>query len=143
MFDKQPLLIVMSIILAITMGITAWLIHQHNRKFIPVLFAGMYMVLGLLMNSKSWIWELNEKFPVVPVATLIKNNVPAGTKIYTSFPDSRPSLDFYCDCQVIPTSIADLQELKLDLDIILYVCNIIENNIKQNETKSLDKKRLL
>ncbi len=27
----------------------------------------------------------------------------------------------------------DLQELKLDLDIILYVCNIIENNIKQNE----------
>ena len=109
MFDKQPLLIIMSIILAITMGITAWLINQHNRKFIPVLFVGMYMVLGLLMNSKSWIWELNEKFPVIPVATLIKNNIPAGTKIYTSFPDSRPSLDFYCDCQVIPTSIADLQ----------------------------------
>ncbi|MDD1429412.1 phospholipid carrier-dependent glycosyltransferase, partial [Dolichospermum sp. ST_sed9] len=25
-------------------------------------------------------------------------------------PDSRPSLDFYCDCKVIPTSIADLQD---------------------------------
>ena len=37
----------------------------------------------------------------------------------------------------------DLQELKLDLDIILYVCNIIENNIKQNETKSLDKKEIV
>ena len=37
-------------------------------------------------------------------------------------------------------SMPDLQELKLDLDIILYVCNIIENNIKQNETKPLDKK---
>ncbi len=110
LFDKQPLLIIMSIVLAITMGITAWLINQHNRKFIPVLFAGMYMVLGLLMNSKSWIWELNEKFPVVPVAALIRDNVPAGTQIYTSFPDGRPSLDFYCDCQVIPTSIADLQD---------------------------------
>ena len=40
-------------------------------------------------------------------------------------------------------SMPDLQELKLDLDIILYVCNIIENNIKQNETKSLDKKKIV
>jgi hypothetical protein len=37
----------------------------------------------------------------------------------------------------------DLHELKLDLDIILYVCNIIENNIKQNETKSIDKKKIV
>ena len=36
----------------------------------------------------------------------------------------------------------DLNDLKLDLDVILYVCNLIENNIKQNETKSIDKKRL-
>ena len=28
-------------------------------------------------------------------------------------------------------SMPDLQELKLDLDIILYVCNIIENNIRE------------
>ena len=34
----------------------------------------------------------------------------------------------------------DIHELKLDLDIILHICNIIENNIKQNETKSIDKK---
>jgi len=37
----------------------------------------------------------------------------------------------------------DLHELKLDLDVILYVCNIIENNIKQNETKSIDKKKII
>ena len=36
----------------------------------------------------------------------------------------------------------DLNDLKLDLDVILYVCNLIENNIKQNETKSIDKKKL-
>ncbi len=34
----------------------------------------------------------------------------------------------------------DVNELKLDLDIILYVCNIIENNIKKNENKTIDKK---
>ena len=37
----------------------------------------------------------------------------------------------------------DLNDLKLDLDVILYVCNIIENNIKQNETKSIDKKKIV
>ena len=40
-------------------------------------------------------------------------------------------------------SMPDINELKLDLDVILYVCNLIENNIKQNETKSIDKKKLL
>jgi hypothetical protein len=33
----------------------------------------------------------------------------------------------------------ELKELKFDLDIILYICDIIENNIKQTETKSIDK----
>ena len=40
-------------------------------------------------------------------------------------------------------AMSDLNDLKLDLDIILYVCNIIENNIKQNETKSIDKKKIV
>ena len=37
----------------------------------------------------------------------------------------------------------DLQDLKLDLDIIRYVCDLIENNIKQTETKSIDKKQIV
>ena len=37
----------------------------------------------------------------------------------------------------------ELQELKFDLDIILYICDIIENNIKQTETKSIDKKQIV
>ena len=37
----------------------------------------------------------------------------------------------------------DINELKLDLDIVLYICNLIENNIKQNEGKSIDKKKIV
>lgn len=37
----------------------------------------------------------------------------------------------------------DVADLKFDPDIILYVCNVIENNIKQNETKSIDKKKIV
>ena len=134
MFDKQPLLIVMSIILAITMVITSLLINQHNRQFISVLLTGMYLVLALLMSSQSWIWELNEKFPVVPVATLIKDNVPPGTQIYTSFPDSRPSLDFYSDCKIIPASIADLQDKFVHKSYLLVDNeNLQKMNLKQSK----------
>ena len=134
MFDKQPLLIIMSIILAITMVITSWLINQHNRQFISVLFTGMYLVFALLMSSQSWIWELNEKFPVVPVATLIKDNVPPGTQIYTSFPDSRPSLDFYSDCKIIPASIADLQDKFVHKSYLLVDNeNLQKMNLKQSK----------
>ncbi|OPH10770.1 ArnT family glycosyltransferase [Cylindrospermopsis raciborskii] len=108
LFDQQSSLIIMSVVLMISMLITSQLISQHNRQFIPILFGGMYLVLFFLMISKSWVWELNEKFPVQPVAALIRQHVPPGTKIYTSFPDARPSLDFYSDCQIIPTSLTDL-----------------------------------
>ena len=37
----------------------------------------------------------------------------------------------------------DFNDLKFDPDIILYVCEIIENNIKQNEVKSIDKKQIV
>ena len=37
----------------------------------------------------------------------------------------------------------DFNDLKFDPDIILYVCDIIENNIKQNEVKSIDKKQIV
>ncbi|MBD2439938.1 glycosyltransferase family 39 protein [Nostoc sp. FACHB-110] len=102
--DYQPVLIAMSIVLFITMSISGWLILASDRRFIPVLFAGMYLVLFLLMSSKSWIWELNENFAVKPVAELIRNHVPPGTIIYTSFAYGRPSLDFYCDCKVMPAN---------------------------------------
>ncbi|WP_242052550.1 glycosyltransferase family 39 protein [Sphaerospermopsis sp. FACHB-1194] len=110
-FDKQPLLIIMSIVLAMTMGIISWLINQHNRQFIPVLFTGIYLVLSLLMLSNSWIWELNEAFPVQPVAALIRQHIPAGTTIYTSFGYNRPSLDFYSDCKVIAVTVEGLQKM--------------------------------
>ncbi|MEA5576891.1 glycosyltransferase family 39 protein [Anabaena sp. UHCC 0451] len=110
-FDKQPILVIMSFVLAMTMGIISWLINHHNRQFIPVLFTGMYLVLSLLMLSNSWIWELNEAFPVQPVAALIRQHITAGTTIYTSFDYNRPSLDFYCDCKVIAVPVEGLQEM--------------------------------
>ncbi|AFY33333.1 glycosyltransferase family 39 protein [Calothrix sp. PCC 7507] len=111
MVDPQPVLIVMSIVLSISMAIVTWLVKKSDRNFIPVLFSGMYLVLLLLVSSQSWIWELNEAFPVKPVAELIRQHVSPGTTIYTSFAYSRPSLDFYSDCKVIAESVPVLQKM--------------------------------
>ena len=107
--EPQPILVGMSLVLAVTMAIVAWLVSRSDRKFIPVLFAGMYAVLFLLMSSPLWIWELNEAFPVKPVAALISQYVTPGTKIYTSYPYARASLDFYCNCKVIHGDFSVLQ----------------------------------
>jgi 4-amino-4-deoxy-L-arabinose transferase-like glycosyltransferase len=109
--DPQPVLILMGVVVAVTMGLAAWRVKQRNPTFTPILFVGMYLALGLLMISKSWIWELNEAFPVKPVAALIREQVEAKAVVYTSFAYGRPSLDFYSDRPVIPATATDLQKL--------------------------------
>jgi 4-amino-4-deoxy-L-arabinose transferase-like glycosyltransferase len=110
--DPQPVLIIMGIVVALSMGLAAWRFKQNNPTFIPILLVGMYLALGLLMMSQSWLWELNEAFPVKPVAALIRERTPPGTVIYTSFGYGRPSLDFYSDRRVIPADVKTLQQLQ-------------------------------
>ena len=125
--DSQLALIMMSVVLSISMGIAAWLIKKGDRLFIPVLFCGTYLVLFLFMTSQSWIWELNESFPVKPIAALIRDHVTSGTQIYTSFPYARPSLDFYCDCRVIPLSLTVLAQKWSEKSYLLVDNGNLEN----------------
>ncbi|AFY49980.1 PMT family glycosyltransferase, 4-amino-4-deoxy-L-arabinose transferase [Nostoc sp. PCC 7524] len=136
MSDPQPVLIVMSLVLAISMSIIAWLVNRSDRRFIPMLFTGMYVVLILLMSSQSWIWELNEAFPVKPVAELIRAHVSPGTQIYTSFAYSRPSLDFYCDCIVQPTNNSELPQIWANKSYLL-LNNQTLNSINLTSSKFL------
>jgi 4-amino-4-deoxy-L-arabinose transferase-like glycosyltransferase len=109
--DPQPVLILMGGVVALTMGLAAWRVWLHDRQFIPILFAGTYLALALLMSSQSWLWELNEAFAVKPVAALIRHHTEPEAVIHTSFGYRRPSLDFYSDRQVIPADLATLQQL--------------------------------
>jgi 4-amino-4-deoxy-L-arabinose transferase-like glycosyltransferase len=109
--DPQPVLIVLGVVVMLTMGFAAWRVKQNNPTFIPILFIGMYLALGLLMTSQSWVWELNETFSVKPVAALIQEHTKAGAVVYISFGYGRPSLDFYSDRRVIPIDTATLQQL--------------------------------
>ncbi len=94
---------------AVTMALAAILVERGDGQFLKVLFWGTYISLLLLMKSNYWVWELGERYPVKPVAAMIQQQTPPGTKIYTSSPESRPSLIFYSDRSIISASVSELQ----------------------------------
>jgi len=94
---------------ALTMTLASILAERGDGQFLKILFWGSYISLLLLMKSNYWVWELSEAYPVKPVAAMIVRANPATKKIYTSFPYSRPSLDYYSDRTIIPASVGELQ----------------------------------
>jgi len=107
--------------IALTFSVVVILLIQHDSQFILVLFWGTYMTLGMLMVSPYWLWELQESFNVKPVAALIQQYTPAKREIVTSYPHSRPSLNFYTDRFVVP-----IKDFYRSRDIMLTTNEAIE-----------------
>ncbi|AFZ37849.1 glycosyl transferase family 39 [Stanieria cyanosphaera PCC 7437] len=95
---------------AITMTVTALLIAKREVQFIFLLFWGTYISLFLLVSSSHWLWELNQAYPVKPVAQIIKQYVPKNQIVYTSFSYNRSSLNFYSERQVVAVTQNQLQQ---------------------------------
>jgi 4-amino-4-deoxy-L-arabinose transferase-like glycosyltransferase len=106
----QPDLVLPLVAAALTMTASTIQVLRQNSQFIPVLIWGSYVSLLLFMGSNQWIWELNEAYPVKPVAALISQHVPPGQNVLTSYSYNRPSLNFYSDRAVIPATLQVMQE---------------------------------
>ncbi|MBD1844959.1 glycosyltransferase family 39 protein [Cyanobacteria bacterium FACHB-63] len=94
--------------LALTLTVTAILMARQDVQFIVVLIWGTFLTLLVLMMSNYWLWELQEAFPVKPVAQMIQEVTAKGQTIYTSYPYFRPSLNFYSERSIVPASPEDL-----------------------------------
>ncbi len=81
----------------------------------------MFVGLTLFFSSGSWLWELNEQYPVRPVANLLRSVAHSGSKVYTSDRTQRPSLDFYCHCEVIPVPQSEQAKHWADRRVSLWV----------------------
>ncbi len=97
--------------LTLTLGVGAVLMWQQDRQAIPVLLWGMFVSLLLLFGSNLWLWELNEAYPVRPVAAILRQYLPTASTAYTSYPHYRPSLYFYSQHHVEPRSSAELRQI--------------------------------
>ncbi|NEP55100.1 MAG: phospholipid carrier-dependent glycosyltransferase, partial [Moorea sp. SIO3C2] len=103
--DQQPTLVAMSLVLGLTMAWSGWQLWQRRPRWCLTLAAGLYGTLLLLMGSDFWLWELNEAYPVLPVATMVKQHVPVDADLVTTFRYGRPSLNFYCDRNISTVSL--------------------------------------
>lgn len=95
---------------AFTLTIAIILMSQRNPQALTVLIWGTYFSLSLFMVSNHWIWELAETYPVKPVAAIVQRSTPVGAIVFTSYPEGRPSLNFYSDRQVVPTTDDSLRQ---------------------------------
>lgn len=100
--EPKPHLQLILTLVALTFTTATILVARRDSQFILVLIWGSYLALLLLMLSPDWVWELNEQYPVKPVAEMIQRGTPPGQVVMTTFANTRPSLDFYSDRQVIP-----------------------------------------
>ena len=62
------------------------------------LSCGNVAALALLFHSPLWLWELNETWPVQPVAALARAN--PGGEIRLKGYDERPSLNWYAEQRI-------------------------------------------
>jgi 4-amino-4-deoxy-L-arabinose transferase-like glycosyltransferase len=125
--DSEPVLLAIAVTVGVSFGWAAWWMLRQQRQFILVLLVGCYLSLGLLMGSPLWLWELNEAYPVKPVAALIAAQTPLGTTVYTSFPNHRPSLNFYSDRLVLPAGLPDLQRLQATQNYLLLDATVLNS----------------
>jgi len=90
----------MLVAVGLTMAIASWLLQRRDRQFLVVLFWGTYISLLLFVSSDFWLWELQEDYPVKPVAEIIQKHAPPRQIVYTLDDKDRPSLNFYSDRQI-------------------------------------------
>jgi 4-amino-4-deoxy-L-arabinose transferase-like glycosyltransferase len=71
---------------------------QRRRLGLISLSCGNVAALALLFHSPLWLWELNETWPVQPVAALARAN--SGSEIRLKGYDERPSLNWYAEQRI-------------------------------------------
>ena len=124
--DPQLPLILLAVCLAVTVGVVAWQLSRRQARYATTLMAGIYGCFLLLMLSHSWLWEINEAFPVVDVGRLIADNAPPAKIVYTSFAYGRPSLEFYANRQISAVGLAELQQHYQDGHYLLLQQDAVE-----------------
>ena len=125
--EQKIILLMITIIVFASLLLSTYKLKRKSSDFITILAIGLYTSLLLFVNSSFWIWELNEAFSVKPIAALIQNNTPQNTIIYTDFPYSRPSLDFYSDRQVLAKDQDNLKQLASTSSYLLLERHNIQN----------------
>jgi 4-amino-4-deoxy-L-arabinose transferase-like glycosyltransferase len=78
-----------------------WLLNKGQGRRLAgvlVLIAGLWGALLALLSGPLWLWELNERWPVVPVALEVRRHPEGRAHLWRW--DERPSLNWYAGRRV-------------------------------------------
>jgi hypothetical protein len=83
--------------LALVLGGALLLANQARRRQagVIVLVAGLWGALLLLLTGPLWLWELNESWPVRPVAQEVRLHPTEPVHLWKQ--NERPSLNWYAE----------------------------------------------
>ena len=71
---------------------------RQRRQGLISMVCGSVLALSLLFSTPLWLWELNERWPVSPVASL--SRLSPTTPLLLHGYDERPSLNWYADQRI-------------------------------------------
>jgi hypothetical protein len=74
--------------------------HRRRRVGAALLIAGLWGALLALFSGPLWLWELNERWPVVPIAKEVRRRPEGAVRLWRL--EERPSLNWYADQRVRP-----------------------------------------
>jgi 4-amino-4-deoxy-L-arabinose transferase-like glycosyltransferase len=83
---------------------------RRRQTGVILLVCGLWGALLLLMQSPLWLWELNERWPVHPVAEAVLQHPDASVHLLEL--EERPSLNWYAGRRVRPIRSDALRERK-------------------------------
>ena len=136
----QPDLQLILAAVTVTMALAAILAERGDAQFLKVLLWGTYVSLLLFVKSNYWVWEINEDYPVKPVAAMIQRINPTVSKLYAFSSHHRPSLDFYCDRTVVAADKSQLEhywQYNAQPYVLLKESDL--EQLKINSVKNIDK----
>lgn len=87
-------------------GFALW--RKGNARALDMLAAGCAVALWLFTLSGQTVWELNEDYPVAPVAQMIRDALPPDAPLSTTRGHSRPALNYQAQRFVAPRPVADM-----------------------------------
>lgn len=108
--DPNPPLLAALLGLAVAFPAAALLWRRDGVRGAGLLVGAAWLALLLFAVSGRSVWELNEDYPVAPVAAAVRAHVPPGAAPYTTHPRHRPSLDFAAGRPARPRPVETLRD---------------------------------
>lgn len=104
----HPVLAASLSVAGIGLALSFMRLYIGNSRGLQVMATTSFAALWLFTLSGQTVWELNEDYPVPPVALMIRINLPPDAPLSTTHSHARPALNYLAGRYVTPRPVAEM-----------------------------------